>query len=242
MRRWPSAGISPPVVVALVAALFLGCADKNARISALADRIQGAERTSRDQRRFKESLALLEDSDFAPRRLRRYSDDALQRLYGGLRRATFQLPEDSRLVDWQARVLREKARRGRVDHDDAAAMLKAYLGSRQFDRARALRADFGAFEFPLVPEVTDSTTAHRPSPWAVYDVEDDGKKVHLTSLPLGSGPKIVVAMFTGCGVTEQAMTDILAQPEFAERFRANAILLTERFDSAGVAMWRKHFA
>ncbi len=229
------------VVAAAVVAVSCGCAGPEARVLAVADRILGSERTSSDQLELKESAALLKEADFSPRRLAGYSDDAIDRLFRSVRRTTFQLPEELRFVDWQRRLLKEKVRRGRLIESDATDMFKAYLGARLFDSARAVRREFPGSKFPVLPEVAESLGIGDGGRWAVYDVSEGGEKVRLEALPLGTGAKIVIVILTGCGVSERAMTEILGNPEFAERFRAHGMLLTEQFDSVGVQMWRSHF-
>lgn len=227
--------------VAMVILVLSGCAGPEVRILAVADRILNSERTSRDQVQLKESAALLREADFSPRRLAGYSDETVARLFRSVRRTTFQLPEEIRFIDWQRRLLREKVRRGRLIEGDAVDMFKAYLGARLFDSARAVSQEFPGAKYPPLPAVVASPGIGDEGRWVVYDVLEGGEKVRLEALPLGAGAKIVVVILTGCGVSELAMTEILANPEFAGRFRGHGALLTEQFDSVGVEMWKNHF-
>ncbi|HBL17826.1 MAG TPA: hypothetical protein DD417_14025 [Elusimicrobia bacterium] len=218
-----------------------GCAGPETRVLAIADRIPGPGVIIRDPDKLDAVAALFGEEDLSEANLRRYSDKTIALLYRSLRRTTFYLPEQERYIVLLRRLLAEHLRRGTQTDDDVKNMYKAYLGARMFESAGDLRKQFPGLAFPATPEIVASSAMPEATRWRAYEISEGGGKAELTALPLGQGAKIVVVMFPGCSVAERALTEVLGDAEFADRFKANGLLVTERFDSVGVAKWKSHF-
>ncbi len=220
--------------------LLTGCVSREAGVRHIAGKIQDVEFVRRlvDISR---PAARLRDSELAESRLRTYSDETIERLYQALAHVTFFLAEQHRYVRLQQDVLSEKTRRHTRNRGDVKDMYKAYVGARLFDEARELRSISPEGEFPTIPEIVIASGVPAMARWRAYDVSDLGRTARLIELPLERGTSVVLTMWTGCSVSERALTDILNDGEFAERFRAHGLLLTERFDAVGVEKWKEHF-
>ena len=226
---------------ALIAAVIMaGCAGRDGRVLAVADKIQ-MPKTIRNLDDLRVPAASLSERDFSTTRLRRYSDKTIDRLYQSLGRVTFFLAEQHRYVGFQQNLLAEKIRRKTQTESDVADMYAAYVGARMFENAKDLRMQFPDIRFPDVPDVVVSSGVSKATRWRVYEVSERGNRAELAALHLDHGVKIVLVMLTGCQIAERAMTKVLADKEFSGEFRANGLLLTDRFDSVGVANWKSHF-
>lgn len=228
------------LVVTCAALAGIGCAGPESRALSVAREIQ-APPVIRDIPKLRASTARLMELDLSDPRLHRFSDETVARLCDATARATFHIPEDARAVALQRRLLDVKRSRRIQTDRDVRDMYLAYVGARMFEAAAKWRQDFPDVQLPFVPEILSSDAKAAGGLWQAYDVLEEGAKVKLVDLPIGTGPRIVVSMLTSCGVTERAVKDILGNPEFAEKFRAEGYLVTMRFDSQGVANWRRHF-
>lgn len=228
-----------PLVGAVLAAF--GCAGPESRALSAAREIQ-APPVIRDLPKLRASSArLAEELDRSDSRLHSFSDETVARLCDATARVTFHFPDDSRAVALQRRLLDEKLSRRIQTERDVRDMYLAYVGARSFGAAAEFRRKFPEAQLPFVPEILPPVAQASGGLWQAYDVFEEGAKAKLVDLPIGTGPRIVVSMLTSCGVTERAVKDILGTPEFAEKFRAEGYLVTMRFDSQGVANWRRHF-
>lgn len=172
--------------------------------------------------------------------LKKYPDAGIDHLYDALFRVSFFFPEHDKSIDFQEKVLEEKLRRGKRVGFDIERMHKAYIGARKFKNAEALRTRFPDVKFPYVPsEILDNTSGG--TAWRVYDFDATAEKAMLKALPSGTGPKVIMTMFPGCSAAETALEEILADPELSPLFRKYGMLLTLRFDTKSMMLWRDHF-
>ena len=228
------------IILAAILALS-GCMGPQQRVSKTSDAIIAQALTGRyDSSVMSKLITQYRSSDITAEKLETYSDRTLTRLYEALNDNTFHSPDNAALVKMQENVLEERVRRKKFFDHNIRDLIMIYLGTRSFDKAAALKNRFPEFKLPCVPEIIYSTVSVS-GPWRVYDVSDGGKKAQVKALPLAGGPKIVMAMLTGCHVGERAMTEILADPEMGPAFRKYGIVVTGKFDSVGVSMWRDYF-
>ncbi|PJA16221.1 MAG: hypothetical protein CO113_14870 [Elusimicrobia bacterium CG_4_9_14_3_um_filter_62_55] len=225
-------------LVAILAAM--GCTGGRRGVLKIADEI-GRKELVRDASSLKESAGLLRESDFVKRKLARYSNEEIRRLYKAIGRITFYLPGNRRFVDFQRNTLDELVRRDNVSEHDLRKMYKAYVGARLFDRAARLHEDFPHVRFPFIPKVTPGIATASAGSNNVFEVTDAGKTARLRGLDLAHGPRIVMVMWTGCAVSERALDDILDDARLRPLFRDHGVLLTQRFDSIGVHNWQERF-
>jgi len=231
-------GIVP--AIALIAA-FSGCAGPESRVNKTSGAIIGMNTpVDYNPAKMADLASRYKSADFTADRLQTYSDRTLTILFEALNDGAFHLRDNAALVKMQECVLAEKIRRGKFLDHDIRDMIVGYVRQRSFDKAAALKNRFPEFKLPCVPEIIPST-APAAGLWRVYDVSDGGKKVQIKTLPLENGPIIVMAMLTGCSVGEKAMSELLADPELGPAFRKYGIIITDKFDSVGVAMWRDYF-
>ncbi|MBI5597499.1 MAG: hypothetical protein HY928_15525 [Elusimicrobia bacterium] len=154
---------------------------------------------------------------------------------------TFLAGDELRYVDFQQRVFTEMVRRRIMGESEVRDMFLAFVGARRFEEARGLRSRYPSFKLPSIPDTVVPAPLGEHRPWGAYAISDEGRRAEAVTLPLGKGPHIVVAMWTGCSVTEHAIEDILGDPEVSDRFRQNGMLLTTRFDAVGVEKWKTRF-
>jgi len=180
-----------------------------------------------------------EEKAFEPVVLSGYADSALAKIYDALFRISFFFPEHPRSADLQAKILEEKLRRGQKSDSDIERLHRAYVGARRFPEAEALGGRFPGLKYQYLPKISGSP-AGGPF-WLAYSISPSAEEASLGVLPLARGAKVVMGMFPGCGASEKAMEDILADPEMGAVFKAQGSLLTLRFDPRSMALWRDHF-
>lgn len=224
--------------LAAVLALMTGCVSPVRRNAGISEAILKDDRP--DLVKVAAAAAGFRKRDFSEEQLGKYSDGELDRLYESLYRTTFYFPGQRGYIALQEEVLAEKAKRKRQTDEDAEHLHWAYVGARMFDRAAALRQKFPGGNYPAIPaQITGADIGK--TYWQAYEVSDGGKKAELGVLPLGSGPKVVMEMFTGCPTAEKALEEIMASPKLSAVFRKYGVLLTDRFDAVGVVLWKEHF-
>ena len=180
------------------------------------------------------------ENDFSAARLKKYSDAGIDRLYNALFRIAFFFPEQEKYISFQGNVLDEKLRRGKRVNYDLERMHKAYIGARKFEKAVILGNRFPDVKFQRVPSVILDNSAGETA-WRVYDISDGAEKAMLKALPVGTGLKVVMEIFTGCSAAETAMDQLLIDPVLSALFKKYGVLLTSRFDAEGILLWRNHF-
>lgn len=179
-------------------------------------------------------------ADFSREVLAKYPEASLNRVFAALNKMVFLLPGNPQYISWQRDILDEKVRRGEYNAQELRHMFLSYVSARMFDKAAALKIEFASATLPDIPEKFIDNVP-KTSSWRAYAVSDGGKTVEMKALPLDTGNKIVMAMFTGCHLAEKAMEEIMTDPAFSAAFRVHGILLTDKFDSQGIAMWKEHF-
>lgn len=234
-------GMFYPCVAIMAFAGVAGCASPGPRAVFVANEIKGiAAGLKFNPAGIGKSASSFRKSDFSKKRLRRYSDKTIILLSESVHEAAFYFPEERRYGVMQKMVFEEKVRRRTQRPYDIMNMYKTYLGARMFKKAAALKRRFPDARYPSIPETVLSSGLSGRTRWSVYDISDGGKKAELKVLPLDQGVKLVVVMHTGCSVAEKALGQILADDGLAADFRKYGLLVTERFDSYGVAMWKDH--
>ena len=223
------------VIMFLVACA--GCSSPWARNVRISDGILNHGRESR-QNAASNAASEFRRTDFSEKNLERYPDPSLNHVFKALNRMSFLFPENGLYISLQQDILTEKKRRGKYAEAEIKQMFTAYLRARMFDKAYAIKKQFPLIELPALPvKIVDNLpekTAGR-----AYGVSKDGKEVEMTALSLGTGPKLVMVMFTGCSVAEKAMGQIMEDPELSAAFKKYGILLTASFDAQGIAKWKQ---
>jgi len=223
----------------LLAVFTVSCAGPQTRTLNIADGIMKSN-SDPNLSEVRSLAARFAEKDFTTTRLAQYPDAGLDRLYDALFRVSFFFPEHPSSVDFQARVLGEKLRRGHKIDSDIERMHKSYIGARRFTDAATIAGRFPGLKYSYIPPtLTDETTG--AAAWRAYGIPGSFEKVVLKPLPLGRGPRIVISMFPGCEITEAAVEEILADPVLSPLFREYGMLLTLRFDPRSMTLWRDHF-
>lgn len=219
--------------------LLSGCAGPERRSLRAADEILKAAAPP-DLGRIAAGAALFRNEDVSAGRLKKYSDSSLSKIYDGLYGAAYTFPENTAYIQMQRAVLEEKLRRAKPAGTDVQRMHRNYVSARMFAEAAALAGRFPDMSFQTVPNTLDDETAGKTK-WRVFDFPAGGQTVKLKALELGTGQKVIMAMFPGCAVAEQAMTAIMAEPGLAAALREYGMLLTNRFSQENVELWKTTF-
>jgi len=223
--------------------MLAGCATSHTRLLGVADQLN----TEASKPDYNLSIVSgfagdLKKEDFSGNALSGYSDAELGRLYTALANTTFLFPENDDYVLMQENLFLVKSERGIRLKSDIDDMYSAYLEARMFDKAAALKKRFPEMKLYSMPEKIISNNPPRATRWRVYDVSDKGGTIELKELPLEHGPRVVMLMLPGCGVAEEAMKRILADPELEPVFRQHGVVMTKRMNAESVALWRSHFS
>lgn len=218
---------------------FTGCATPEARNIHIADSILKS-KFDPNLAEISAAAAGFKKNDFSMEKLRKYSDTALSHLYDALLRITFFFPDSDNYTNLQENLLEEKILRGKQTNFDVERMHKTYISVRMFEKAFVLRKQFPAAKFQYVPAtILDNTNGE--TTWRVYDVSPGAEKATLETLPIGSGAKVIMAIFPSCPAAENAMDNIMADPEISTVFKRYGVLLTRRFETKGVLHWRNNY-
>lgn len=219
-----------------------GCATSHPRVLGVADQLTAeASKPDYDLSVVSRSAGRLKKKDFSNTTLKGYSDAELARLYTALANVTFLITEEEDYVVMQENVFQERSARGIRQKSDIEDMYSAYLDARMFDKAIALKRQHPEIEFYSMPEKIISNNPSGAARWRVYNVSDEGKTIELKELPLGRGPKVVMLMLPGCGVSEEAMKQLLADTSLGPIFRQYGAVMTKRMNAESVALWKSHF-
>ncbi|HNW43950.1 MAG TPA: hypothetical protein PKI19_05545 [Elusimicrobiales bacterium] len=183
----------------------------------------------------------LAKEDFSETWLYKYRLSTVNLLYGVAQGLSFYFPENPQYIDWHQNTFNEKVRRNDYTDHNITRIYWSYINARMFDKAAEIRKRFPSTAYAAIPDTMSISTEAAGARWPVYDVFDKGKNSELKGLHLEEGPKIVVSVSPGCPVADRAITEILANPEWAGTFRKYGILLTTRFDVEGLLKWREKF-
>lgn len=229
------------IVCQIIASIVLisGCVSPTAKKIRIADNILKS--------KFDPNLSEISDlakgfrkSDFSPTKLSKYSDTEIGRLYDALFRITFFFPEQDIYLGMQENVLEEKILRRKHINYDVERMHKIYIDSRKFNKASNIRKRFPDIKFLYVPD-TIIESINGKIEYRVYDVSHGAEKAILKSINMSKGLKVVMVIFTGCAIAEESMEQIMADLELSALFKKYGVLLTTRFDTKGILLWREHF-
>ena len=227
----------------IVCALTLsGCSSPETRTVKIADEVnKEVSQPLFSEKKYDFVPGKLKDEDFSEKRLRKYSLKTLDLVYDVAETLSFYFAENMEYLSWQQNAFTEKVRRNDYTDYNIARMFWTYVNIRMFDKAADIRKQFPKTAYAIIPEEIVISTGSDTARWPVYDIFEGGKRGELKELHLETGPKIIMSMSPGCPVTERAMTEILADPEWAALFRKYGVLLTVKFDIDGVLRWREKF-
>ena len=225
--------------LAFVAALVLlaGCAGPEKRITKTLEAVNAAQKT-KDLEAFGELAEDIPDAYLTPERLSAYPADTLDRLCRALGTIAFYTPDSEVNALKMEKAVKEKVGRGTFEADDIEDMYSALLNARLFDKAREMRARFPAIITETLPDIVVPEPAPAGS-WLAYELSPDGKTARLRSLRLHRGAHIIMAMSPGCGVSARAVKEIMEDPGLGPMFEAGAVLVSRRFDAAGILETKK---
>ncbi len=229
-------GILCPVLCALLAA---GCAGGQRRITRAAACVDDAKQR-RDNPAISACAGGLRGADLSAESLRGYPDGAVDSLFRLLRSASFYSPDDESLALKVRTVFEEKARRGRAGPEDAAKTISGLVAARLFSEASSLKGRFPDAEAVDIPAVIGA--GKTAGQWQVFDISADGGRADALTLPLGTGPKVVIVVLPGCGSVVSAIAGVKRSPGLAETLRANTVVITRSFDPAAVRADKALFA
>lgn len=223
-----------------VAIFIAGCAGPDARITKFAEAVTTSEE-ARDIPTINKLSDSIASADLTPAALSRYSDSTLNTLYETLSKVSFYSPDVEYYVLRQELVFNEKLRRGKYNNEDLEDMNSTFLESRLFTKASDLKHRFPQVALSAIPVDSVSEISSSSSGWRAYNVSEHGNKVELTLLPLGDGPRIIMFASPGCGAAESAIKNILNDTELGPIFIANGIIVTRKYDPAGVESIKEKF-
>lgn len=225
------------IILFLSVALFVaGCAGPEVRLEKVSQAVSAAEK-KHDIAGINKLSPLIRTADLSSDRLRNYSDETLNLLFATLRKISFYSPDEENYALRLERVVQERVRRGKYAGEDVEKLFDAFVLSGLFDKAAALRQ-----KFPSLPEVPEIISGEKSlaEGWRIYKVSEQGKKAELQPLSK-SGQRMIMVMRPGCEFAEMAAEAIFADPELGPVFRANGLMLTRKFDPAGVAAIEQKF-
>lgn len=220
------------IFFACAAALLAGCAGPEKRIEKTLAAAAAAQK-ARNIPAFEKLAGDIPDSYLEPARLEAYPEKTLVSLCAALRKISFYTPDSEANALKLEKAMKEKVRRGIFEAEDVEDMYSSLLAARLFDRARDLQERFPAIITGKLPEIV----VPEPAPagnWLAYELLDGGKRAKLRSLRLQRGAHMIMAFSPGCGVSARAVREIMADAELGPVFEAGAVLVSRRFDAAGV--------
>jgi hypothetical protein len=225
--------------VPILLVLACACAGPQMRAQRNAERTLALENNQRmsPEQRVPRLLKLADKftyEEFASAKLANYAADTLKLLLQSLNSASFYTNGAQPYLSWQERVFEEMAARKIQDSGDIEDLFHKYLAARMFDRAKALRARFPSANLWKVPEIVESNDAGGGR-YKVFDISDDAQTATVKYLPVGMGPKIVIAAIGGCPVTARALKYAQTDKDMLRALQANGFIVTKRFEPAGVA-------
>jgi len=227
------------IALFLSASFFvIGCAGPQARFVKISREVSAAGR-KHDEAAISKLSSSIKVEDLSPERIGKYSDEAINALYDALLKISFYLPDEEDCVLRMESVFSEKARRRKCGGDDVERMFDAFVMSGLFNKAGALRQRFPDKSLPEVPEIVGRDNSGSTG-WHVYRISEHGKKAELQSLP-ENGQAIIMVMRPGCEFSEMAAEEIFADQELGPIFRAKGVMLTRKFDPAGVEAIKEYF-
>ncbi|HCC46795.1 MAG TPA: hypothetical protein DEQ38_01560 [Elusimicrobia bacterium] len=216
-----------------VAVLLLGgCAGPEKRIDKTLEAVTAAQK-AKDMPAFEGLAGKIPDAYLEPERLAAYPRETLTSLCTALWKIAFFTPDSEANALKMEKAVKEKVRRGIFDTDDIERMYSTLLNARLFDKASELQERFPAIITEKLPEIV----VPEPAPtgnWLAYELSSDVKTARLRSLRLHRGAHMIMAMMPGCGVSARAVREIMGDPALGPLFEAGTVLVTRRFDAAGV--------
>ena len=219
------------------ATFLAGCAGPEKRINKTLEAASAAEK-KKDLAVMAELSGGIPDSYLAPERLAAYPEPTLNLLFKTLAKISFYTPDREANALKLERAVNEKVKRGTFITDDIESVYSALLAARLFDKARETQERFPA----IITEKLPAIVVPEPAPtgsWLAYELSGDGKTARLRSLRLHRGAHMIMAMSPGCGVSARAVREIMADPALGPIFGAGAVLVSRRFDAAGVLETKK---
>jgi hypothetical protein len=213
--------------------LLAGCSGPEKRINKTLEAASAAEK-KKDLPALAELSGQIPDSYLVPERLAAYPEPTLNLLFETLTKISFYTPDSEVDALKLEKAVKEKVRRGTFDAEDIEDMYSVLLAARLFDKARETQERFPAIITEKLPEIVVPGPAPKGN-WLAYELSADGKTARLRSLRLHRGAHMIMAMSPGCGVSARAMREIMADPALGPIFGAGAVLVSRRFDVAGVA-------
>jgi hypothetical protein len=187
-----------------------------------------------------EAAARLEDGDLTEAAIASLSTPDLRALGDALRHILLLRPEDERLLVGLRDAFAELRRRGAATEHEELETARALLNGRRLEEAvRALStttASLVSIPHSLEPRPPGTAAAG----W-VHDTDPDWRRPRL-GLLASDGPRVYMTMFTGCGVSEAALRELLASTDTAKIMRERGALLMHRFDAKGASLWRRSFS
>lgn len=225
------------LAVLAVLVLLAGCAGPEKRIAGTQAAVQEASR-AKDIPGVEKLAGDIPDSYLTGPRLAAYSEEVLDGLFKTLRTISFWTPDSEANALRLELAFAEKARRGTFQAEQAEQTYDALLAARLFDKARGMQERFPA----IITEKLPAIVVPEPAPkgnWLAYELSADGKTARLRSLRLHRGAHMIMAMSPGCGVSARAVREIMADPGLGPIFGAGAVLVSRRFDAAGVLETKK---
>jgi len=221
-----------PLVFLAAVLLLAGCAGPEKRIAGAQAAIQEASR-AKDIPGVEGLARNIPDSYLTGTRLAAYPEPVLDGLFKTLRTIAFWTPDSEANALRLERAFAEKVRRGTFGTEQVEQAYEALLAARLFDKAREMRARFPAIITAALPDIVVPEPAPKGN-WLAYELSADGKTARLRSLRLHRGAYMIMAMMPGCGVSVRAVKEIMEDPGLGPTFGAGAVLVTGRFDAAGV--------
>ncbi|OGR76784.1 MAG: hypothetical protein A2X32_01500 [Elusimicrobia bacterium GWC2_64_44] len=223
---------SKELLFAAAILLLGGCAGPEKRIGKALESVKAAQK-AKDMPAFERLAGEIPDAYLEPERLGAYSRETLGRLCKALGTIAFYTPDSEANALKLEKAVKEKVRRGTFEADDIEDMYSALLNARLFDKAGEMRERFPAIITEKLPKIV----VPEPAPagnWLAYELSPDGKTARLRSLRLHRGAHMIMAFSPGCGVSARAVREIMEDPALGPMFEVGAVLVSRRFDAAGV--------
>lgn len=226
------------VIVSVIS--IVGCAGPETRIRRIAEAVSALEETH-DINAINSLSTSIKSAYLSPGGLRKYSGDTINTLYDTLSKISFYSPDEESYVLRQEIAFDEKIRRDKYNAEDVEDMVSTFLETRLFNKAINLKGRFPKMTLPEIPKDIVTGSISQSVSWLAYDISDQGNKAELQILPLATGAKIIMFASPGCGAAESAAKNILGDAELNSIFRAAGIIVTRKFDPAGVEAMKKQF-
>lgn len=228
--------------VAAICVFMTGCTGHKVKITQLSEQIiKSTHKSPHDLSEITTFSSRLHKYNLSEKKLQKYPNKTINRLYKALRSITFLFPDWNTDVLLQEKVLKEKIHRRVYNDYDLEKMYETYLAARMFKKAIGIKNQFSKVQFPSMPETILSDNPSGAKLWRVYDVPDDGKTANLKILSLEKGLKVIMTMLPGCSVAEKAMADIMEDSELSKVFKKHGAVITKTFNAESVSLWKSHF-